>query len=254
MEQELWIEQLDVDGSQRCSLRRCCECNHLRLCSLAVPELRLHGSLFTPRVVKVLLALGLSTGWQAYHTWRKYKAAPRETIAEVTVQAAARERPVKGFKESAVDMKELFQLQVVKTMYISTWNEQVKAEAIAFWQRRGISFNEVTDNHFEGRRGSVWGNLTSFDMSRLITNLRLTVSPTKPYEVFCCLDIDTRFQVVTEWNKEYWQLELDTFESHLLCGDQKEGEWDQLRKESRALDYLWVLSLGWIRRKMPHKP
>lgn len=151
-------------------------------------------------------------------------------------------------------MKSLFQLQVVKTMYISTWNEQVKAGVIAFWQGRGISFDEVTDSYFKGHRGSVWGNLTSFDMSKLITDLTLTISPMEPYKVICSLDVDTRFQIVTDWNKEYWQLELDTFESYLLHGDQKKGEWDQLRKESKALDGLWVLSLGWFRHRIPRKP
>ena len=175
---------------------------------------------------------------------------------EITVHAAAwRKKNCEGVQtQNTTAMKNPFQLQVVKTLFVPAWNDMVKAEAITFWQGRGINFDEVTDNYLRGHRGSVWGNLTSFDMSKLITDLTLTISPTEPHEVFCCLEIDTQFQVVTEWNREYWQLELDTFESHLLYGDQKEGEWDQLRKESRASDYLWVLSLGWIRRKMPHKP
>lgn len=151
-------------------------------------------------------------------------------------------------------MENLFQLQVVKTMHIPIWDQQVEEKAVAFWQERGINFSEKTPRRLLGNRGSIWGNLTSFDMSKLITNLTLTISPMEPYEVSCCLDVDTRFQVVTEWNKEYWQLEMDTFESYLLYGDQKKGGWDQLRRESRALDYLWVLSLGWIERRPPHKP
>ena len=143
-------------------------------------------------------------------------------------------------------------LQVVKTFQVPVWDEQAKKKFINFWQGRGVTFNEVTEKHLKGRRGSLWGNMTSYDMSKLLADL--TISQIAPHEISCQLDVDTRGQDITEWNEGYWRLEMDTLESYLLCGDQKEAEWQQFRKDSRAAAWQWSLSLTWLGRKMPRKP
>ena len=152
----------------------------------------------------------------------------------------------------APKMNNMLQLQVVKTIQVPIWDEQAKQKVITFWQGRGITFGEVTEGHLRGHRGSLWGNMTSYDMSKLLANL--TISQIGPNEIVCQLDVDTRGQDITDWNKAYWQLEMDTLESSLLHGDQKEETWQQFRKDSKAAAWQWSLSFARFGRKMPRKP
>jgi hypothetical protein len=148
------------------------------------------------------------------------------------------------------DISEMNQkLQIIKIIQVPVWDEQVRQKVIGFWQGRGITFREVTDSLLSGHRGSFWGNLTSYDMSKLLADL--TIRKTKANEISCQLDVDTCGQDITEWNKAYWQLELDTLESYLLYGDQKTEEWKQFLRNSRAAAWQWSLSLTWLGRKMP---
>ncbi len=143
-------------------------------------------------------------------------------------------------------------LQFVKVIQVPVWDEQAKQKVIIFWQGRGITLKEVSDSRLRGHRGSLLGNLTSYDMSRLLADL--TISQIEPNRISCQFDIDTRYQDITEWNKAHWELELDTLESYLLHGDKKEEEWQQFRKGSKAAAWQWSLSFTWLGRKMPRKP
>lgn len=111
---------------------------------------------------------------------------------------------------------------------------------------------ETATENLQGRRGSLWGNMTSFDMGKL--RAQLTVSRTGSTEIECVLDVDTRYQDITEWNKAYWHLEMDTLESYLLRGDLREDEWQKFQRSSRAAAWQWTLSLTQRGRKMPPKP
>jgi len=149
-------------------------------------------------------------------------------------------------------MNSPFRLEVVKTIHVPVWDEQARQRVTTFWQGRGVAFSEVTTGRLRGHRGSLWGNLTSYDMGKFLANL--TISQVGPTELLCQLDVDTRGQDITEWNRAYWGLEMDTLESFLLHGDQKEEEWEQFLKESKAAAWQWSLSFRRLGRKMPRKP
>jgi len=140
-------------------------------------------------------------------------------------------------------------LRIAKAIEIPAWDASARQNAVIFWQKRGMVFTEITDISLTGHRGSWFGNLTSYDMSKL--KAILTTSQIGPQEIFCSLEINTEFQMITEWNKAYWELELKTLESFLVRGDQREQEWEQFQKDSKAAAWQWSLSFTWLGRKLP---
>src|SRR4051812_18678528 len=79
----------------------------------------------------------------------------------------------------------------------------ISEKAVDYWSRRGVTFTEVEEARLSGRRGSVWGNLTSFDPSDLLAEV--TISFDEAGGVRCVLIVDRILQVVTEWNRAWWE-------------------------------------------------
>lgn len=117
----------------------------------------------------------------------------------------------------------------------------MKKQIVSFWESRNIKFQNISENEFIGKRGSIIGNLFSYNMQNLITKLSVRIINTN--EIICELDIKTIFQQITNWNKEYWQLELDTFETYLLNNDLLENNWEEYYKRSKKLNIIWTICL-----------
>lgn len=135
-------------------------------------------------------------------------------------------------------------MKISKKFNISKYDDSTQQQIKSFWKGRKFKFNNISDNYYEGKRGSIWGNLSSFDMSNLITKLHITRDESN--EISCELDIKTFGQQITVWNKEFWQLELDTFESVLLRNDYKETEWEKYNISSTQKDFLWMIKYAVI--------
>ena len=125
----------------------------------------------------------------------------------------------------------------------------MKRKAIAFWSRRRVVFSETSGKTLVGRRGNLFGNLTSFDMSKLIAKLTVTIS--EQNEVYCVLDVNTVLQQITEYNKAWWDLEMDTFESFLLHNDEQEEKWKKFGVHYKKAAWAWSFSYGVRGNKMP---
>lgn len=125
-------------------------------------------------------------------------------------------------------------------MVLPVWNEDYQQRAVEYWKGRGFHFGKPSGDTLEGRRGSIWGNLFSFDMSKLRT--RLVIRKTDQNAIESMLDIETQFQIITDYNMLYWMLELDTFESALLQGDYQEGRWARFREANRRAAWSWLMS------------
>ena len=129
--------------------------------------------------------------------------------------------------------------EVRKSIQLPTWDEEMRQKLVSFWQQRGIVFTEKSENLLVGKRGSLWGNLTSFDMSKLTTNL--TISRSKGCLIECKLEINTVMQEITHFNRAYWQLELDTLESWLLFGFKRDAEWREFHNAVRKESVNWAV-------------
>jgi hypothetical protein len=143
-------------------------------------------------------------------------------------------------------------MRITKSISLPEWHDEVKQKVIDFWQERRVTFSETAGDTLRGRRGSLWGNLFSFDESRLAADL--TISRTGEANIECVLNVDTRYQDIVEWSEAYWRLEMDTLETYLLRGDQREQEWQQFREDARAAAWKWVLSCTLLGRNMPRRP
>jgi hypothetical protein len=133
-------------------------------------------------------------------------------------------------------------MRIEKRFLIPIWNESLKQKSINFWSKRGVVFEKIEENALHGKRGSLLGNLFSYDMSKLISTLSISVLPDN--ELTCILDVNTVMQGITDRNKEYWNLEMNTFESFLLRNDEQVDNWEDFRKRSVVGAIIWTLTFG----------
>ena len=121
------------------------------------------------------------------------------------------------------------------------WDDSTWQAIASFWALRGFRCDAVQDSTLRGTRGSLLGNCVRFDMSRLKTNL--VIERTNPQDCRCAINVNTIFQLITEYNKAHWRLELDTFEGFMTSGDLNSKEWRQYRSRAISFDILFVVGL-----------
>jgi len=131
-------------------------------------------------------------------------------------------------------------MKISKVIILPDQNCVTNQQILNFWQNRNVKILLNSKNQFIGERGTIFGNLLSFNMNRLITNIIISKNHT---ELICELNINTIFQTITKWNKEYWDLELNTFESVLLKNDYREQEWTEYFKKARKSNFRWVMKI-----------
>jgi hypothetical protein len=132
----------------------------------------------------------------------------------------------------------------VKLIELPAWNETLLAKAITYWQKRRVVFTEISEDMLIGRRGSLWWNLVTFDMSKLRTELTVKWLA-HGNKIECVLEVNTFAQTLTPWNIVYFRLEMETFESFLLNGDLKAKNWENFKRLSRNANRDWLLGKVW---------
>lgn len=132
-------------------------------------------------------------------------------------------------------------MKFTKKFSIEKFDVITHKSILSFWESRKIKFNNISDKCYIGSRGSLFGNLFSFKMNKLMTNLYINIDDNN--ELICELNIKTFGQKITNWNKKYWELELGTFESVLLNNDFKENEWREYNKNQGKSDLLIVAAI-----------
>lgn len=131
---------------------------------------------------------------------------------------------------------------ITKKINIPKMNDESKNKMVEFWEKRGIIFTKTSDKELYGKRGSLLGNLFSYNMSKLIATLRIVEKGEN--EVICELTINTFMQYVTQWNKEYWALELETFESEMNNNGNLEKEWGELNLLIKKKNFNQVIKFS----------
>ena len=138
---------------------------------------------------------------------------------------------------------------VEKTFQIPIWDEFTRFKMVDFWSRRRIEFSESSGNILKGKRGSLLGNITSFDMSKLMSELTITVSAEN--QVHCVLNVNTFMQIITDYNKAWWDLEMETFQSYLLQADEQDERWRRFRANDKKASIAWTLTSGLVGNRIP---
>lgn len=99
------------------------------------------------------------------------------------------------------------------------------------------------------KRGNLLGNLISFDMSKLMSKLTVSISPKN--EVHCILTVNTFMQIITDYNRAWWNLEMEIFKSFLLQTDEQDARWEKFKDNYKNAAIAWTLSSGIVGNKMP---
>ena len=140
-------------------------------------------------------------------------------------------------------------ITVEKTFQIPIWDEFTRFKMVDFWSRRRIEFSENSGNTLKGKRGSLLGNFTSFDMSKLMSELTISVSAEN--QVHCVLKVNTIMQIITDYNKAWWNLEMESFQSYLLKTDEQNERWERFRANDKKAAIAWALTSGLVGNRIP---
>ena len=140
-------------------------------------------------------------------------------------------------------------ITIERVFQIPMWDDFARFKMNDFWSRRRIEFSESLDNTLKGKRGSLLGNITSFDMSKLMSELTITVSAEN--QVHCVLKVNTFMQIITEYNKAWWNLEMETFESYLLQTDEQDERWEKFKSNDKKAAIAWTLTSGLVGNRIP---
>lgn len=129
------------------------------------------------------------------------------------------------------------------------WDDGLWLRAVAFWEERGFRFDERHGATQQGRRGSLWGNYTAFDMSKL--RATMTIRRIDITNVDFVMEVDTIGQIIAEWNEIHWRMELETLQSWLLEGDKQEARWRAFGKQCRRANWYYIGTFGLFGTRMP---
>jgi hypothetical protein len=142
-------------------------------------------------------------------------------------------------------------VRVHRTISLLAWNDGVRERIMSYWRGRGFVFTDTDGDFLAARRGSLWGNMTAFDVAKL--RATLSVARINPTEALFLMEVDTRFQVVVEWNLRYWELEMETLESFLRRNDLQERRWREFRRDSTRSFLLWGATGGLVGGRLPSR-
>lgn len=127
------------------------------------------------------------------------------------------------------------------------WDESVVSRARAYWESVGFSCEAEPEQGIRGWRGSLWENLTSFDMKRLVCSL--DVRRETDGTIHSILAVNSVFQQLTEWNLADFQLEQLSFRRVLL--GLPLPDLSAFRLADRNAKIAWIVSLMRLGRRLP---
>jgi hypothetical protein len=135
-----------------------------------------------------------------------------------------------------------WQLSVKKTVRLKTdLNDEVISRIVQFWERRRIRFEEMSGNALNGKRGSLWWNLVTFDQSKLKADLMILLSPEKR-SVECLMVVNTRFRHITSMGQAYFETEMNAFSAFLRRGEDYKEEWRTFKAALRKDTWKWIVT------------
>lgn len=135
-------------------------------------------------------------------------------------------------------------MQLRRELHVAEWDGRVADACAVYLRERGFRGAEVLLSKgypvVSGKRGSWWGNFTSFDMRKL--RATIVVYPTTFSRVGVDLDINTLGQDITEWNVAFWRLELIELHRVLNGWSRIDDVWERFSKERRTAAVEWSVT------------
>ena len=122
------------------------------------------------------------------------------------------------------------------------WTDNSVSKIKDYWSGRGFDFAEGGNTCLSAKRGCILWNLITYNMARLGTEL--TICQEESSRISVTMKVCTLWQIITEWNRKYFDLEMETCESFLRSGDLRKSEWASFTKGHRKANFLWTVTLG----------
>jgi hypothetical protein len=130
---------------------------------------------------------------------------------------------------------------IEKSFVVPIWDELVKQKAITYWQRKRFKFTQTSGDTLFAKRGRWLGNMISADLTYMKAELSIK---TASNAISCVMEVNTRFQKISEWDLMWWRLEMKTFESFLLQDDEQPELWNQFKKDHKNVVLAYGFSGG----------
>ena len=113
-----------------------------------------------------------------------------------------------------------------------------------FLASRDFLSRSISGDVWACARGTLWGNFTSFDMRKLRASLKLT---NRDIHCEAQMEIDRRFQVLTEFNQVVFALEFWTLNELLVRGlsdlpQDVRQVWDDYKPAAAKSAKTWALT------------
>ena len=133
-------------------------------------------------------------------------------------------------------------MHMSRELRLPTWDKSTAQVAATYLSSRGFRNPQMLAGPvIRGTRGSWLGNLTSFDMTKLKATVSISPSASG---ALVDLDVNTRGQLITEWNVAVWRLELVELQ-RVLRGAGHIGEvWSRFNRAARSGAARWVMTLA----------
>ena len=135
-------------------------------------------------------------------------------------------------------------MRLLRHVSVPSWNSETADLAVRYLRSRGYADARVSDHPYgpvvDGTRGSLLGNLISFDMTKLRAKIKVLLH--SPGSVTVDLDVDTTGQQITQWNVATWRIEIAELHSILRGGGLLDDVWRRFRKDYRAANLRWTFT------------
>lgn len=136
-------------------------------------------------------------------------------------------------------------MRILYSFEVEKIDEVKKREIVQYWKLAGFNL-EKCENIFWGSRGSMFGNIISFDMRKLLCKCEIQFFDNK---ITTNLIINTNFQYITEWNVHSFILEL-LLSKTTLCHNQIPDWIPLFWKKTKKSELIWIFTLGIRGRKL----
>lgn len=131
---------------------------------------------------------------------------------------------------------------VIKKVIKGSWNEENKLKIVEYWESKGIVFTTIAEDILEGSRGKVLGHLFSFKPSDLKTDI--CIVEYSETEIVCEVTVKDCLQNMTDYCKQYFELEIDSCENIINSGNELVNEWEELnRKALKSMNKVKVATV-----------
>lgn len=119
---------------------------------------------------------------------------------------------------------------VIKQVIKGNWNEENKLKIIEYLESRGVVFTTIEDDMLEGARGKKLGHMFSYNPEQFRT--KFCCVEYSETEIVCELIISNGLQYMTDYHKDFFELEISSLENYINNKEELVNKWQLLNEKA----------------------